>query len=144
MSEQITRNGVLDAARRIAAVMLEKPVAKNSVRSVLYHIDPENAPSLVRELLWHEPELTFSLAAALPQIANCLIRAAEELTCEIGKFPPELIHRFAALMLSDIDRESLTHTLSNLRELSLGLSPVLDEFRAGVEGLTGESYDQDI
>ena len=131
MSEQITHSGVMDAARRIAAVMLDKPVAKNTIRTVLYHLDPENAPALVRELLWNDPELTFSVAAALPGIANCLIRSAETLSTEVGRFPPDLIRSFASRILGDIDREALNHTLANLKGLLADLSPVLEAFKEG-------------
>jgi len=141
MFEQITHSGVMDAARRIAAVMLDKPVAKNTIRTVLYHLDPENAPALVRELLWNDPELTFSVAAALPHLANCFIRAAEELTNEIGKFPPELIQSFAARILGDIDREALDHTLSNFNALMAGLTPVLDKFKVRVASPQGEVHE---
>ncbi|MEN6476115.1 MAG: hypothetical protein ABFD81_19025 [Syntrophaceae bacterium] len=143
MSEQIMHSGVMDAVRRIAAVILQKPVAKNTIRTLLYHMDPENAPALVRELLWNDPELTFSVAAALPGIANCLIRSAETLSTEVGRFPPDLIRRFAARILGDIDREALNHTLVNLKGLLADLSPVLEEFKedsAGTQGIQGGGH----
>lgn len=131
MSKQIMQSGIMDASRRIAAVILDKPVAKNTIRTLLNNADPENAPALVRELLWHDPELTFSVAAALPKIANCVIRGAETLTTEVGRFPPDLKRQFASQILGDIDHEALGRTLANLKGILDDLSPVLEKFKEG-------------
>jgi len=132
MERQNTR-GIIDAQSRILEELLGKTAFKDGLRSLLRNIDPENSPKLIRALMGKDIEVPLAIVSALPAIANCFIRIADELLVEVrGKFPPPLLAGFVASLLDEIDKEALARAVANSRGLAEDLTPV---FQAAMKAL---------
>ncbi len=127
MPDRIPKKGIVDAITRITRELIKKPVFKNTIRSVLNSIDEENAPEMVRTLIWQDPEFVLSLVGALPSLINVIIKALDEIAIQIEKFPPALIQDFARAIVDDIDKETMARALDNLSKIKSDLSPVFAE-----------------
>lgn len=123
-----TSRGLLDMESRVLDRLLSKTAFKDNLRALLRNIDPENSPRLVRTLLEKDPEVPLAIVCALPDIANCFIKAAEELLTRIqSQYPPALLQAFARSLLMEVDRESLARVAAMAKELSEDLSPAVSE-----------------
>ncbi|MCK9265110.1 MAG: hypothetical protein M0R18_15075 [Deltaproteobacteria bacterium] len=123
-----TSRGLLDMESRVLDRLLSKTAFKDNLRALLRNIDPENSPRLVRTLLEKDPEVPLAIVCALPAIANCFIKAAEELLTRIqSQYPPALLQGFARSLLQEVDRESLARVAARVTQLGEDLSPVVNE-----------------
>jgi len=121
--------GVIDTTNRMLAYLLNKPAFKENLRIVLKNIDPESSPELVKTLLWQDIEVSLGLLGALPDVANSLIRAIDEVLVQINdKFTPELLAGFIGSLLDEIDAVRLQHIIQNLQPLVRDISPLLKDF----------------
>jgi len=121
-----TDRGLLDMKSRVLARLMADTAFKDSLRDLLMNIDPENSRKLVRTFMGRDLEVPLALVSALPAVANCLIKAADELITLIhDQFSPELLREFARSLMSGIDRESLLRASAGARRLADELSPVL-------------------
>ena len=136
---EIEARGIIDSKRRIIEELLEKTAFKDSLRLFLRNIDPENTPQLIRSLLSKDIEVTLALMSSLPALANVVILALDELISQVReKFTPALLNDFVESLLDDIDRESLAHLMSGVKELSDQLSPVFKSLWKAVDEQTKE------
>lgn len=120
--------GLTDMGSRILDKLLSKTAFKDDLRALLRNIDPENSPLLVRTLLEKDPEVPLAIVCALPAIANCFIKAAEELLTRIqSQYPPALLQGFVRSLMQEVDRESLARVAARAKQLGEDLSPVVNE-----------------
>jgi hypothetical protein len=83
-------------------------------------------------------EVPLALMGALPSIANCLIRAIEELIIQVSeKFPPPLLAGFMESLLEEIDKEALARTITNAKGLAEDLTPVFQAAWKAIEERSG-------
>ena len=133
-----TGRGVIESQSRIISELLEKTAFKEGLRLFLRNIDPENSPQLVRTILGKDVEVPLALMGALPSIANCLIRAIEELIIQVSeKFPPPLLAGFMESLLEEIDKEALARTITNAKGLAEDLAPVFQAAWKAIEERSG-------
>jgi len=133
-----TGRGIIESQSRIIAELLEKTSFKEGLRLFLRNIDPENSPQLVRTILGKDVEVPLALMGALPSIANCLIRAIEELIIQVSeKFPPPLLAGFMESLLEEIDKEALARTITNAKGLAEDLTPVFQAAWKAIEERSG-------
>ena len=130
--------GLIDASSRVLSELLEKPAVKDSIRTMLQNIDPDNSPQLVRTFLWKDPEFSLGLTAALPAIANTIIKSADELLVQVfEKFPQPLLKSFIVSLVDEIDKESLASLTDNVSKLMKLLTPVFQEVLGSELNVTG-------
>lgn len=106
MSHQ--RRGWLDLGDRVARRLLDSPRFRRDVEIVRDHVDPDEAPGLVRTLIWTDPGLTLSLVGAAPRVINTLIEALRETVVQVEGLPAPAV------------REFLDETLPRVRARALG------------------------
>ncbi len=137
MTEHAGR-GIIESKSRIIEELLEKTAFKDSLRLFLRNIDPENSPQLVRTILGKDVEVPLALVGVLPAIANCIIRAVEELIIQVNeKFPPPLLAGFVESLLEEIDKEALERAIANAKVLADDLAPVFKEAWKAIENTPG-------
>ncbi|MGC9323346.1 MAG: hypothetical protein ACP5G0_01225 [Desulfomonilia bacterium] len=102
----------------ILTEVLRTPVCKDQLRSCLKMATSSSGSSLVRSIMWQDPEVFLSLVSALPSLVNTLVDACAEMGEQLKeKFPPELLSHFILSIASEIDTERLkacSHTWSEL------------------------------
>jgi len=114
-----------DQGGGILKEILRTPLFKDILRDYLSNIDPKNGPSMVKTLVWEDPEVILSVMGALPAIINWVIGALSELGKQItGAFPPQLLKGFIVSIVDDIDTNTLKDGLSAYGTLIKG---ILDE-----------------
>jgi hypothetical protein len=114
MSDDHNR-GIIDATNRILKVLLKRPVFKESVRSMLNGVDPDNARELARTIIWEDPEIILSLMGAVPSLANSMVRFLDEIILQVReKFPPELLHEFLSEIMKEFDGEAIRSVKDNI------------------------------
>jgi len=128
----------LEALNRIFKAILQKPVLKSSIRSVLANIEPDNAPQLVRTLLWEDSSLMMAFLDATPSIMNACIKALDEVLVQIEKFPPEFRRQLTNSLMEEIDQETLNRAKDNLKKIVDELAPI---FSAGLSDGANTSAD---
>ncbi len=126
-----SEKGVVDAADRILARLLESPSFKNSVRIFLNNMDPGSAGRLVRTAVWRDMEFSLSCIAASPALFNILINLADEaLTQTSEKFPGDMLKGYMEDLLRDIDREALARVREKALAFYEDLSPMAADILA--------------
>jgi len=106
--------------------ILATPFIKDLIRASLKSAACKSDPSLVRTLLWEDPEVSLSVLSTLPHIVNQCTGALSEAGREIDeKFSPELLKGYLAAMGNDINTDNITactevwvRIISNLWEAS--------------------------
>ena len=92
----------------ILSEVLKTPVCKDQLRSWLNMGNPSSGRSLMRTLMWQDPEVFLSLVSALPSLLDALVDACAEMGAQLReKFPPELLSRFTLSIASQIDTARL-------------------------------------
>ncbi len=120
--------GILDAADRVAGEFLKNPEIKSTLRTLLNSIDPETAPSLAQTLFWQDMETTFALIAALPVMANAIIKFMDETLVQVTeKIPPHLLSGYLENLLTDIDTVALKRFNANLSTVIEALPPAVQD-----------------
>ncbi|MHA1570120.1 MAG: hypothetical protein ACTSXZ_11680, partial [Alphaproteobacteria bacterium] len=115
MSSEVDREA---AGARILREVLRTPAFRDIIKLNLAATKPEAARELVRTLIWEDPNLSLSLAAASPQTINALVEALLELGRQLGRFPPDLTDQYVRQIAAEVDGE-------RLRELPRVWAPLL-------------------
>jgi hypothetical protein len=132
--ENNTNTGFIETKSRILDELLAKTAFKESLRLFLKNIDPKSAPQLVRTLLGRDIEVPLAIVGALPAIANCFIKALDELITQVrDKFPPPLLASFVESLLEEIDKETLVRLINETKDLGKDLAPVFQSAWKSVE-----------
>ncbi len=114
---------------RILRRLIRSPKFKSSLSIILKGIDPENAPGLVRALMWGDVETFMGTASALPRLFNFAVRAVEELGAQMNSFPPEILLAFLQRLAGDVDYEGLERAAREIRLLLQRIEPVVGGLR---------------
>ena len=89
--------------------ILITPFVKDIIRASLKSAACKNDPSLVRTLLWEDPEVSLAVLSTLPHLVNRCTDALSEAGREIGeKFSPELLKTYLTAMGNDIHTDNIT------------------------------------
>lgn len=127
MEERAQTKGIFDLTNRIAKVLLNRPSFKTNLATFLNHIDPDSVPELVRTLIWEDVGVLLSVADAIPNIANALIKGVEELVQQLDeKFPPEFLRELVRIIAADIDMEAVANIKIGFGNILAELLPLLD------------------
>lgn len=86
--------GWFDLGARVAGRLLKSPRFRRDVEIVRDHVDPDEAPGLVRTLLWTDPGLSLSLVTAAPAVLNAGIEALREVVVQLEGMPRPAIKEF--------------------------------------------------
>jgi hypothetical protein len=99
-----------DAAKSsVIKEILVTPFVKDLIRNSLKSVSIESDPSVVRTLLWQDPEVSLAVLSTLPHIVNRCTGALCETGREIDeKFSPELLKSYLAAMSKDINTDNIT------------------------------------
>ncbi len=88
--------------------ILSTPIIKDLIRANLKTATNESDPSLVRTLLWEDPEVSLAVLSSLPHLVNRCTGALSEGGRELDeKFSPELLKSYLTAMGNDIDIDRL-------------------------------------
>ncbi|HVN72903.1 MAG TPA: hypothetical protein VMU10_12875 [Desulfomonilia bacterium] len=141
--EEHTGRGIIESGSRALEELLAKTAFKDSLRLWLLNIDPENSPQFVRTLMGRDIEVPLALVSAMPALANCLIKAVDEVLAQIrDKFPKPLLAGFISSLLEEIDADALGRAIKNAGALSEDLAPI---FRAAWKSIEerGHAHGED-
>jgi len=86
--------GWLDLGARVAGRLLKSPRFRRDAEIVRDHVDPDEAPGLVRTLMWTDPGLSLSLVAAAPAVLNAGIESLREVVVQLEGMPRPAIKEF--------------------------------------------------
>lgn len=92
--------GWLGAAARVTRVLLADPRVRRDIDTAFRHVDPDEAPALVRAVVWTDPGVTATALAVLPAVLNAGIESVRELGDQARRLPPALVHATADQLLS--------------------------------------------
>jgi hypothetical protein len=110
--------------------ILATPFVKDLIRANLKSAAIESDPSLVRTLLWEDPEVSLSVLSTLPHLVNRCTGALSEAGREIDeKFSPELLQRYLTAMSNDINTDNITAGAKVWGKIITNLWDASPEFR---------------
>ncbi|MCU0576963.1 MAG: hypothetical protein MUD15_09090 [Desulfobacterota bacterium] len=110
----------LDAKEKagILGVMLRSPVFKDILRTNLNEMSPSTGSSMVKTLMYEDPEVFFAVISSLPVFINALLRSSAEFALQLkDKYPPLMLKSYLLALSSDIDRENLKRSWTVWSEL---------------------------
>ena len=120
--------GVIDLTDRVFKELLKKPGFKEGVRTVLQNIDPESSRSLVRTMMWQDPEFFLGVLGAIPPIINSLTQGVDEVLIQLNeKFSPHMLHDFIKSIVLSLDKKTLESIVRNGKVLATELWVVAEE-----------------
>ncbi|HOC60693.1 MAG: hypothetical protein KBA28_09050 [Syntrophaceae bacterium] len=142
---QEANKGVIDLTDRVLKELLKKPGFKEGVRTVLQNIDPESSRSLVRTMMWQDPEFFLGVLGAVPSIINSMTHCLDELLIQLNeKFSPQLLHDFLKSMVMSLDKKTLESIVRNGKllgtELWIVAEETYNEQNASNTGTDGEEH----
>jgi hypothetical protein len=116
--------------------ILATPFIKDLIRSSLKSVARESDLSLIRTLLWEDPEFSLAVLSTLPHLANrCIGTLAEEGREIDEKFSPDLLKGYLMAMGKDIDTDRALacveiwgKIISNLWEASPEFRKILADY----------------
>ena len=110
--------------------ILATPFVKDIIRASLKSAAYESDPSLVRTLLWEDPEVSLSVLSTLPHLVNRCTGALTEAGREIDeKFSTELLKGYLTAMATDIDTDRITACAEIWGKIITNLWKASPEFR---------------
>jgi hypothetical protein len=113
--------------------ILATPFVKDLIRANLKSAAIKSDPSLVRTLLWEDPEVFLSVLSTLPHLVNRCTGAMFEAGREIDdKFSPELLKSYLTAMGNDINTDNITACAGVWGKIISNLWEVSPEFRKTV------------
>jgi len=113
--------------------ILATPFVKDLIRSNLKSAAGKSDPSLVRTLLWEDPEVSLAILSTLPHLVNRCTDALSEAGREIGeKFSPELLKSYLMAMSNDINTDNITACAEVWGKIISNLWEASPEFRKTV------------
>jgi len=112
--------------------ILSKPTLKDILRGHLRNISPAGGREIVKDLIWQDFEVLFSVMGALPAMVNACVGGLAQMAGEIhAKFSPRLLKGYIGSILSDIDRAELKACAGEVTSLArdvLAESPEVKPF----------------
>jgi len=113
--------------------ILATPFVKDLIRANLKSVANESDQSLVRTLLWEDPEVSLAVLSTLPHLVNRCTGALSEAGREIDeKFSPELLKSYLAAMGNDINTDNITTCAVVWGRIITNLWEASPEFRESV------------
>ena len=112
------------AGTRVLREVIRTPAFMSIIKLNLASLDPESARIAVRTMLWEDPELTLSMVALAPDVANYVVEAVLELGRQLDQFPAPLLDAFLDELGQGIDTDKL-------RELPVVYGRIADKVDAG-------------
>jgi len=113
--------------------ILATPFVKDIIRASLKNAADTSDPSLVRTLLWEDPEVSLSVLSTLPHLVNRCTGALSEAGREIDeKFSPELLQSYLTAMSNDISTDNITACADVWGKIISNLWEASPEFRKTV------------
>lgn len=110
--------------------ILATPFVKDLIRANLKSAAIESDPSLVRTLLWQDPEVSLAVLSTLPHLVNRCTGALSEAGREIDeKFSPELLKSYLTAMGKDINTDNITACFDVWGRIITNLWEASPEFR---------------
>ncbi len=100
-------DGVIGGGARMLRELLRTPRVVKTMRIALSNLDPENAPALVRTVLFGDSVLFFDLLTAGPDLANAVILGEREAATQLLEIPQELVDRFLPRLFEELSAEDL-------------------------------------
>jgi hypothetical protein len=94
--------GWLNAGARVIRVLLSDPKVRSDIDTLARHVDPDEAPGLVRSVLWTDTGVTATVLAIAPNVVNAAIEAAREVGSQTRRLPPALVNATVEQLLSKI------------------------------------------
>jgi hypothetical protein len=143
-TEQNTeRNGVIAGSARVVRELIRTPRLLKTARILLANLDPENAPVLIRTLVYQDATLTLDLLSATPDLVKTALLAGREICTLLLELPRELRNRFLLRLLAELPAEQAGEVvglalIAGLRlveapPLTTALSKVEEEFHQGLK-----------
>jgi hypothetical protein len=113
--------------------ILVTPFVKDLIRDNLKSAARKSDPSLVRTLLWEDPEVFLSVLSTLPHLVNRCTDALFEAGREIDeKFSPELLKGYLTAMGNDINTDNIAACTEVWGKIITNLWEVSPKFRETV------------
>lgn len=133
--------GWLDAGARVVRVLLSDAKVRRDIDTVARHLDPDEAPELVRSVLWTDSGVTGTAVSVAPALLNAGIEAARELSGQARRLPPALILATTDQLLSKVRfrqlgvavGQSLVLVIQRMRARGAGPADGWSQFAAGVQ-----------
>jgi len=124
----------LDSAKSsVIKEIMATPFVKDLIRSTLKSVACENDPSLVRTLLWEDPEVSLAVLSILPHLTNRCTGALAEAGREIDeKFSSELLKGYLISMSNDIDTDRFVACAKVWGKIIANLWESSPEFRKSI------------
>jgi hypothetical protein len=126
-----------DAWARVARELIRTPAFREILKLHLADPDPASARQAVRMLMWEEPNLSLSLAAAVPARVNALAAAVAELGEQLQNLPPDLFNAFTAGLAADLNPEAGAQVHAAWQPLFARLLEEEPALRHAVAGVVG-------
>jgi len=99
--------------------LLRKPTLKDILRGHLRDISEAGGREMVKDLIWQDFEVLFSVMGALPSMVNACLGAMAQMVGEIrAKFSPRLLKGYIGSIVSDIDRAELKACVGEVTSLA--------------------------
>ncbi|MEN6473700.1 MAG: hypothetical protein ABFD81_06790 [Syntrophaceae bacterium] len=112
--------------------LLSKPTLKDILRGHLRNISESGGREMVKDLIWQDFEVLFSIMGAIPSMINACVGGMTQLVEDIhAKFSPRLLKGYIGSVLADVDRsvlKSCGNAVSSLARDVLAESPELKPF----------------
>lgn len=105
------------AMGRIFRQILYSRNFKNALKTFLTNIDPDEAPRMIRDLIWDDPELAMELIRAMPSIMNYLVASLNEFGEGLGTRSPESLARLFNDAGKELDGKLLGETITRYAQL---------------------------
>ena len=118
------------AKSSVVKEILATPFVKDLIRANMKSAAIEIDPSLVRTLLWDDPEVSLAVLSTLPHIVNHCTGALSEAGREIDeKLSPELLKGYLTAMGNDLNTDNITACAEVWGKIISNLWEVSPEFR---------------
>ena len=131
--ESITEFSPNTVKSSVVKEILATPFVKDLIRANLKSAAIKSDPSLVRTLLWEDPEVFLSVLSTLPHIVNRCTGSMFEAGREIDeKFSPELLKSYLTAMGNDLSADNITACAEVWRKIISNLWEASPEFRKTV------------
>lgn len=87
--------------------VLRTPPLKELILLQMKGIDPDNAPGLVKAMLWEDPDISMSLFGSLPDMVNWLLEFLLELGRQLNDLPEPFLGQVLEVLGDDLNRDRL-------------------------------------
>jgi len=136
--------GWLDAAARVSRRLLRSPRFRRDVEIVRDHVDADEAPPLVRTLIWTDPGLALSLVGAAPAAINAAVEAMAEVVTQVEGLPRPAVREFTVDTLERIRARTLGNAAGRALALALQLDADGPLWREALRGFCSAVADRDL